>query len=369
MTDRKGYRATGPTAHPRSGDESFSSTGVPEETVTLDVSPLLPLDSVTLKEVGLEEGLGAGQYSIAGKVLTLHGAHAASDLGLRVVYRIKESAFLPAGAGTQDVRIVDPIGPDVRAASVPVVLATDHGAVPVSGPLTNAELRASPVTIDGNVGVLGAVEIVNDLGNPIPVSGTVGVSGEVEVKNDAGSPIPVSGPLTNTELRATPVPVSGPLNDAQLRATPVPTNDPGLPDTLGQQAAAGSTSVVLASDQVGLLALEATQLKGVPLHKDKVFNTAVLANADILGAALAPTNPTATFRLYVAVAGAGAVLSVRRTEAGVTISETLNGGAALANNAAHMFDILVATGQTINFRVSVGVNVLSFIVVELGGRA
>jgi hypothetical protein len=33
---------------------------------------------------------------------------------------------------------------------------------------------------------------------------------------------PVSGPLTDVELRATPVPVSGPLTDAQLRAVPVP---------------------------------------------------------------------------------------------------------------------------------------------------
>lgn len=32
----------------------------------------------------------------------------------------------------------------------------------------------------------------------------------------------VLGPLTDTELRATPVPVSGPLTDTQLRASPVP---------------------------------------------------------------------------------------------------------------------------------------------------
>ena len=44
----------------------------------------------------------------------------------------------------------------------------------------------------------------------------------------AAKPLPVSGPLTDTQLRATPVPVSGtvtangPLTDAQLRATAVP---------------------------------------------------------------------------------------------------------------------------------------------------
>lgn len=44
---------------------------------------------------------------------------------------------------------------------------------------------------------------------PLPVDGS-------------GFTQPVSGPLTDTELRATPVPVSGPLTDTQLRATPVP---------------------------------------------------------------------------------------------------------------------------------------------------
>src|SRR5687767_6861863 len=67
--------------------------------------------------------------------------------------------------------------------------------------------------------------------------------------------VPVSGPLTDAQLRATAVPVSGPLTNAELRATAVPvsgtitSNDPGLPDTLGQKTMAGSTSVVLASDQ------------------------------------------------------------------------------------------------------------------------
>lgn len=50
--------------------------------------------------------------------------------------------------------------------------------LPVSGPLTNAQLRAATV--------------------------------------------PVVGPLTNTELRATAVPVSGPLTNAELRAATVP---------------------------------------------------------------------------------------------------------------------------------------------------
>ncbi len=40
------------------------------------------------------------------------------------------------------------------------------------------------------------------------------------------NPLPVSGPLTNTELRASGVPVTGPATDAQMRATPIPVSVP-----------------------------------------------------------------------------------------------------------------------------------------------
>jgi len=49
--------------------------------------------------------------------------------------------------------------------------------------------------------------VVLDPTFPINID-SVYVSNEVEVKNDVGSPIPVSGPLTDAQLRATPVPVS-----------------------------------------------------------------------------------------------------------------------------------------------------------------
>jgi len=83
------------------------------------------------------------------------------------------------------------------------------GSVPVVGPLTDAELRATPV----------------------PVSGTVAVS---------------NPGLTDAELRASPVPVSGPLTDTQLRATPVPVS--------GTVTANAGTNL-----NTSALALEATQ--------------------------------------------------------------------------------------------------------------
>jgi hypothetical protein len=78
----------------------------------------------------------------------------------------------------------------------------------------------------------GAVNIA-DGGNSITVDGTVGISGTVPVSGTFWQATqPVSGPLTDAQLRATAVPVSGtvtantglsqPLTDAQLRATAVP---------------------------------------------------------------------------------------------------------------------------------------------------
>jgi len=45
------------------------------------------------------------------------------------------------------------------------------------------------------------------------------------------NPLPVTGPLTDTQLRATAVPVSGPLTDTQLRATAVPVSISSPTDT------------------------------------------------------------------------------------------------------------------------------------------
>lgn len=142
--------------------------------------------------------------------------------------------------------------------TVNVAVSNFPASQAVTGPLTDVQLRATPVPVSGGadhaltfagdkvdvtgstVGIVGSVEVVNDVGNPLPVSGTVAVS------NFPGSQ-PVTGPLTDAQLRATPVPVSGgadhaltfagdkvdvsgssgvgvtgPLTDAQLRATPVP---------------------------------------------------------------------------------------------------------------------------------------------------
>jgi hypothetical protein len=56
-----------------------------------------------------------------------------------------------------------------------VEISNDTGnPVPVSGPLTDTQLRATPVPVSGTVAISNSsVEISNDVGNAVPISGTV----------------------------------------------------------------------------------------------------------------------------------------------------------------------------------------------------
>lgn len=88
--------------------------------------------------------------------------------------------------------------------------------------LTELQLKADltetqPVSIAGTVAVSGPLTDAELRNTPVPVSG--GFLTDTQLRATA---VPVSGPLTDTELRATAVPVSGPLTDVQLRATAVP---------------------------------------------------------------------------------------------------------------------------------------------------
>lgn len=85
----------------------------------------------------------------------------------------------------------------------------------ITQPLTDAQLRASSVPVSTGLILPGALDadggLKTHIQNTVPVSGTFWQATQ-----------PVSGPLTDTQLRASAVPVSGPLTDAQLRASAVP---------------------------------------------------------------------------------------------------------------------------------------------------
>jgi hypothetical protein len=94
-----------------------------------------------------------------------------------------------------------------------------------------------------------------------------------------------------------------------------------------------------------------------------VFNTSITANTNILSQGIAPTRSPVIFRIYATFDASG-VLSVVRTKGTTTVSELLNSGSPLNAYAAHIFDIIVEQGETINLRYSVNATCLVLKVVE-----
>jgi hypothetical protein len=109
---------------------------------------------------------------------------------------------------------------------------------------------------------------------------------------------------------------------------------------------------------------DALTSKLTPILKGSIFNTSVTANTNVFSSDLSPTNSPTTFRIY-ACFDTGGVLTVRRTKAGVTVGEQLNGGTALTVNAAYIFDIMVESGETINLQYSVNATALKLAVYEV----
>ncbi|MBU0598926.1 hypothetical protein KKF61_08150, partial [Patescibacteria group bacterium] len=111
--------------------------------------------------------------------------------------------------------------------------------LPITGSLTDTELRATAVPVSGTVTASGPLTDTELRATAVPVSGTV----------------TASGPLTDTELRATAVPVSGTVT---ATVTGVATAAKQLPD--GHNVVATGTVTANAGTDLNTsaLALDAT---------------------------------------------------------------------------------------------------------------
>lgn len=97
------------------------------------------------------------------------------------------------------------------------------GNFPATQPVSG-EVAANITKVNGAAHAAGNplfADVTDRAGRALgAVSGTVTAN-----QGNAGAQAwPVTGPLTDAQLRAAAVPVSGPLTDAQLRASPVPAN-------------------------------------------------------------------------------------------------------------------------------------------------
>ena len=133
---------------------------------------------------------------------------------------VQEAAGAAPGGNVNIVgSITLPVSGTFYQATQPVSLTstTITGSVAVTGPLTDTQLRATPVpvsltstTITGTVAVTGALTDTQLRATPVPVSLTsTTITGTVAV----------TGALTDTQLRATPVPIANATNDLAVTAT------------------------------------------------------------------------------------------------------------------------------------------------------
>lgn len=170
------------------------------------------------------------------------------------------------------------------------------GTVAVSNhpsPLTDTQLRASPVPVDP--GVVQAHVANHPATFPLPPAQVAALTPQTNTLTDTqlrASPVPVAtglSPLTDTQLRAAPVPVDtglaqpqvDGLTDAELRASPVPTTVTNHPVEFPLPAAQvtmlipqqdGLTDTQLRAAPVpvvtGLSPLTDTQLRAAPVPVD-----------------------------------------------------------------------------------------------------
>lgn len=101
-----------------------------------------------------------------------------------------------------------------------------------------------------------------------------------------------------------------------------------------------------------------------PIEKANVHNTAKGADTVVLGAAIAPTYSYSLFRIMVAISSATAFNAVI-TKATNPQTVKFNAGTNLVANSIYMFDMLVHTGDTVNFKCTGAVTYLVLRIQEI----
>lgn len=219
-----------------------------------------------------------------------------TDRGGRVLGVVSAAALpLPTGASTETTLAAVLAAVDGLETLTAALLTAVTTAVTVSGPITDAELRATAVPVTGPltdaqlralaVPVSGPVTDTQLRATPVPVSGTVTASGPLTDTQLRATAVPVSGPLTDTQLRASAVPISGtvtasgPLTDTQLRATAVPVSVSGVATEAKQDA--GNTSVAsLDTKQPSKGTAVMTGSSPVTIATDDTLMAAIKADVD-----------------------------------------------------------------------------------------
>jgi hypothetical protein len=221
-----------------------------------------------------------------------------------------------------------PVSGSFYQATQPVSIAS---SVPVTGPLTDIELRATavPVSLASNPLPTGAstsalqtagnaslASIDSKLTNPLPVSGTFY---QATQPVSIASSVAVTGPLTDTQLRATAVPVSlasttvtgsvavtGPLTDTQLRASAVPVS--GNITTVSTVTTVGTVNAISSVSNlvnvVNTLEYSAAVITTTTTKSASTVNSGNVIAFSLNITAASGTNPTYDFKVQESHDGA-----------------------------------------------------------------
>jgi hypothetical protein len=222
--------------------------------------------------------------------------------------QIRATPLVVTGGGggieyTEDVAsAADPIGGAqilIRKDTPAATVTTDGDNIAQRG----SNFGAAYVTVLDSAGAFAGTGLTDTQlrATPVPVSGTVSVG-----------TVPVTGPLTDTQLRATAVPVSGPLTDTQLRASAVPISVATIPvhgitDNAGSltvDAPVGTPAFVRLSDGTAAIATLPVSLATLPAL---VAGSANIGDVDVL---TVPANMSVNVNQVAGTAlavGAGAV--------------------------------------------------------------
>jgi hypothetical protein len=95
-----------------------------------------------------------------------------------------------------------------------------------------------------------------------------------------------------------------------------------------------------------------------------LWNTVVSANVNFLLNNLVPNKTPCRFRITICMTLSGILYVMRQSSAGIK-SFQMNAGNALNANAEYIFDIVVDSGETVNFQTSANPYLLKFSVVEI----
>jgi len=102
----------------------------------------------------------------------------------------------------------------------------------------------------------------------------------------------------------------------------------------------------------------------IPIQKALVHNTEKNANTDFLTSSISPSKSPSIFRIMVSIDTAA------RFEADITYSSAeittyFNQGSDLTANCLYTFDLILSSGDSVNFQVDDNVTILVFRVLEI----